>query len=944
MSSRSAAEVKVRGDEAYRKGCFSHARDFYLEAIKLQETVTLRSNVSAAQYELGEYQESIRNSQRVISLAEKGIDPNASPTFQIKNKLRIARSFIALRKLDDALDMLNSLSGYAGIDEKTKTVCMALLGAISHLTGLIPDNRAGAEARLASVPRYRPALSPSMEYYTVGQDAPQSLLGCPQITNPSEEEKRRAKIDYNRLRMHPSEQALKGLSDWKFSALMIGSGDARNLYATLLDMSQQLPAPKLKSERKSHGPKFHFTLVDIHPTSIARNLVVLHTLDELARFPGKHVQTNKRALDLLAMLHFVWSCAMPPRIYRTLMDIIAKIHANPNLEWVVLEPSTIKGIRPTINYWLKEASKKHTVEDITSGVHILDKSGNLAYLQALGLPGNDVSQLQNQAASERDAMISMIAPQMEEKLIAQGERPSEAKKIVEGMMDTGVLETVFENLDIMEGSVNERSLYNELRVLWPPTHLMSEEPPILQEVMNRSRAVYQKPPAEKVNLARKAILRTWLPNITFTSPEWRGSLSHDPFRIASEFFNSQVPKNFKPDDYTASLYDYSVAFFSRAAEGVRKSFQYPSSLMIELIASDGLRAMECIRLSSLGREPEWPILYDRIHLSNVPDYTGGALTTFTVANALLKPHPCACIMFACLLNTGLFENGIGGPFDISMSSYIYTYTGVSLDEVEGAFGVKAETPYSYMANYIAFSRIPTVPREKLLSRQRITRVMEPLNIHAFLLFVKRLADIGYPAHWLADVIERILEDRAVTDAVPATENPVPLRKLREQHPGTKIFLGPYLDEIRTATTLWALLLPFTVCSPCMLSICDIGAFQITFSSVYPDMIILGSERVNALALRLAKSSASVPALSFFRPQPDVIMISTLEWHRQSKTATFWMSKNALAARRSAGFQIELWSLLMTRGVTQPEPLTDVVFLEGYLCFPSIIIRYPASAY
>ncbi|KAF8312905.1 uncharacterized protein EI90DRAFT_3022840 [Cantharellus anzutake] len=542
------------------------------------------------------------------------------------------------------------------------------------------------------------------------------------------------------------------------------------------------------------------------------------------------------------------------------MDIIAKIHANPNLEWVVLEPSTIKGIRPTINYWLNEASKKHTVEDITSGVHILDKSGNLAYLQALGLPGNDVSQLQNQAASERDAMISMIAPQMEEKLIAQGERPSEAKKIVEGMMDTGVLETVFENLDIMEGSVNERSLYNELRVLWPPTHLMSEEPPILQEVMNRSRAVYQKPLAEKVNLARKAILN------------------------CQRILQFSVPKNFKPDDDTASLYDYSVAFFSRAAEGVRKSFQYPSSLMIELIASDGLRAMESIRLSSLGREPEWPILYDRIHLSNVPDYT-------------------------------IVENGIGGPFYISMSSYIYTYTGVSLDEVEGAFGVKAETLYSYMANYIAFSRIPTVPREKLLSRQRITRVMydilfktlrpvpwdypvpthirEPLNIHAFLLMSISIAPD-----------ERILEDRAVTDAVPATENPVPLRKLREQ-PLVQKFSG-------TATTLWALLLPFTI----------------TFSSVYPDMIILGSERVNALALRLAKSSASVPALSFFRPQPDVIMISTLEWHRQSKTATFWMSKSALAARRSAGFQIELWSLLMTRGVTEPEPLTGVVFLGG----------------
>ena len=43
---------------------------------------------------------------------------------------------------------------------------------------------------------------------------------------------------------------------------MIGAGDARNLYATILDLGVQLGgARKAKGGRTTDGPKTHFTIV-----------------------------------------------------------------------------------------------------------------------------------------------------------------------------------------------------------------------------------------------------------------------------------------------------------------------------------------------------------------------------------------------------------------------------------------------------------------------------------------------------------------------------------------------------------------------------------------------------------------------------------------------------------------------------------------------------------
>ena len=135
------------------------------------------------------------------------------------------------------------------------------------------------------------------------------------------------------------------------------------------------------------------------------------------------------------------------------------------------------------------------------------------------------------------------------------------------------------------------------------------------------------------------------------------------------------------------------------------------------------------------------------------------------------------------------------------------------------------------------------------------------------------------------MIERIVEDRVFTNVRPATQNPPPLNRLRVQLPDEKINLSPFIEELRVTATLWAPLLPFTICSSRMLSISDIGTYRIQFGSIVPDPFAFGTQRASALAIRFAKTEGDLRNLSFFGPQPVVTMISAFELQRESRVSS-----------------------------------------------------------
>lgn len=101
----------------------------------------------------------------------------------------------------------------------------------------------------------------------MGQDTPTSLLGSPNAI-PGDVDSLR---DYMRLRKVPPIDAIAGRENWDFSALMMGAGDARHLYASLLDIENatfnyrsQVP------ERPAQGPRIHFTLVSLESLGLSQ--------------------------------------------------------------------------------------------------------------------------------------------------------------------------------------------------------------------------------------------------------------------------------------------------------------------------------------------------------------------------------------------------------------------------------------------------------------------------------------------------------------------------------------------------------------------------------------------------------------------------------------------------------------------------------------------------
>lgn len=65
------------------------------------------------------------------------------------------------------------------------------------------------------------------------------------------------------------------------------------------------------------------------------------------------------------------------------------------------------------------------------------------------------------------------------------------------------------------------------------------------------------------------------------------------------------------------LFSLASQFFAHVA----KAFNLLSScLRVKVILGDGFEVMDAIRFGTLTRRESYPVLFDRIHASNVPDY------------------------------------------------------------------------------------------------------------------------------------------------------------------------------------------------------------------------------------------------------------------------------------------------------------------------------------
>ena len=127
---------------------------------------------------------------------------------------------------------------------------------------------------------------------------------------------------------------------------MGGFGDARHLFASLLDLHQkQTDLPK---EKQSHLFTT-FVLNDIKPHPTAKLLILISALQKLERFEASEIEVEPEATKAAAVLVYLFAGnVMPSYIYEELINIIQDL-----IETALQNKHLTKFLKITESDWVK---------------------------------------------------------------------------------------------------------------------------------------------------------------------------------------------------------------------------------------------------------------------------------------------------------------------------------------------------------------------------------------------------------------------------------------------------------------------------------------------------------------------------------------------------------------------------------------------------------------
>jgi hypothetical protein len=421
----------------------------------------------------------------------------------------------------------------------------------------------------------------------------------------------------------------------KISLLFGGIRDCRNLHSTFMHIFMDWQQGKLK------GQSFHFTLVDIMPAAIARDLVVFLLLDDLSM-----AMTTSRSgrSPLLQCLYYTYSSPIMPH------RLAAILQARIQRAIDILE----------------------------------DKQPPPAYLDIPHIHRPEVLRVLKEWQHDASARLPVL--KLRRAIISQ--RQSERMKwnlhhstSIRPMPDTAP-----------EWKM-EQQFYEQTGVLtMPKPHdaAYGDEMRSAFEASSTRRIERRGVVAEKLEA-------DWASNVTMIDLDWVEALkrldgsdidvAHDPWQFGAAL------RHLLPLKPGVRLYELVAMWFSVIAECFG---QLKDDVKIEVCVGNTTIVLEQIRCGVIGRRlrsyahcdpdiaqgndamisegEEYPRVYDRIHLSNVPDYIGGTLASFLYALPLTHPGDSSYITSTCLRNPPRWESeahfrneyvGLSAPFDLA---------------------------------------------------------------------------------------------------------------------------------------------------------------------------------------------------------------------------------------------------------------------------------------
>lgn len=824
------------------------------------------SNLSAAYFESGDYIASITASDQALALVKDEAKLQ-------KLYLRKAKSLVHLRNYEAAAATIELL---ANSDEKTKlhaTTSKALASRLNH------DEDSGSLIRnrlIAELPRYKEMIRNVQQYFTVGHDIPESLYDL-------------ELLDTGRN---------------KISLLLAGVGDARHLHKTLISAG---------FDKAANEKAFHFTIVDHKAPVIVRDILILLMIHEFSQFLNDDEQ---KANSLIFPLFYYTYLApiMPPLMHDVLQAKIADAIAilnEPELMPAFLDvPAAYRGeVLRVLKEWQEEVGAEYPTNRVRLEVI---RQGNE------GIQSR-IDQLRRYGKGEED----MRAP------------PESCEK--------------------------EQAFYEEFGILtmnWASHHLFYEEE------LQQAFADFDLDDRGALNTDFIDVIEeNWKVNPTFVDLEWQRNredshaclvVNHDPFETGYDLLEAGAKAMEKQ-----GLLNIVSFWFNGVSHGLSRM---KDRCKIETCIGDIAAVLEQIQSGTLGHRPvsapadaistevednlprelaSYPTAYDRIHLSNIPDYIGGTLPTYMHAIPALHPGEHSYVTATCLRNPSRWQ---------SHRHFDHEYIGLSEPkELESIFQAQMEDPmivpgYPTLAQYVKWHHHPVatsfsnlIPRHRFetwlyrlflklaipitRSMRDTTLIYSPLNLTALLRLCCHLANVGYPAHWISGVLEALVSGSIKTTARPARTDPLDIEEADKQLPALKQSTKPFVAELTTLLSLWQTTLPFGVLSPSIPEMQDVHRYEFDFplcEDFYAEVpvFVLALFHLKILPgdaskdLRPALLSDELgdhsPRASAAREE-GLHIITTWRWKRDTKTATFWLRKDLLDARKGdVNWGLAIW--------------------------------------
>ncbi|KAF2120022.1 hypothetical protein BDV96DRAFT_486077, partial [Lophiotrema nucula] len=508
----------------------------------------------------------------------------------------------------------------------------------------------------------------------------------------------------------------------------------------------------------------------------------------------------------------------------------------------------------------------------------------------------------------------------------------------------------------------DAQMFLELGVMLPHVDLLEKREPELFKLFmawGKTRSVVAR---TKIH---KYVDSYWKPNVTLVDLDYerkregphRPLIDFRPDEVARSLW-TQVP-HAMAGDCPPGILNYLAVFFDLVASNLE---HINSKAVIEIVIAEMGDTFDRLRYGLLRHRQEvhggfdpstFPAKFDRIHMSNIPDYVGGPLITFTQGLSLLRHDGSSALTSNVLRNTPVWmthddflaeylllptRQQVKNHFRTQLSAKMGAYEAeIAGTTINGAGAVMAAT-YDWVR-----ASTSTLSWEKLMSRQKLenwlyshflklslphTRptqgnllIIAPLNLTAFFHLVINAFEAGYPAHWLSDIMSKLNDGEITTSSRAPTATQMTVTEVQKSHPLRKMSVKPFRAEFQTLLAIWRPLLPFGLhlSSETLPQLGRICEFMIKFQPNYnqeierPHFVLvlrksMPTDRKNLRHTLLDDGTGDTTAAAIkLRTDPGIHVISVFKFTTDTQTVSFWMDEMIIDhMQKEGGWAAFVW--------------------------------------